>query len=140
MLESSGLPAGDNLRSLTLNKDQVKNQKLLVLKMTDGLLFEIPIPSVELPDSIKPTIKPVGAIVVGTDEVVFQGNGLSGVEKVVFNGIELKLRKAKDGKTVWVKGLRAAGVTTEAKSQALEFYLKSGKTVVNISVIPSKPA
>ena len=140
MLETSGLPTTDNLRSLTLNKDQVKNQKLLVLKMTDGLLFEIPIPSVELPDTSKPTIKPVGAIVVGTDEVVFQGNGLSGVEKVVFNGIELKLRKAKDGKTVWVKGLRAAGVTTEAKSQALEFYLKSGKTVVNITVIPSKPA
>ena len=39
---------------------------------------------------------------------------------------------------MWVKGLKAAGVTTEAKTQALEFYLKSGKTIVNITVVPNK--
>lgn len=137
-LQTSGLPATDNLRSLTLNKDQIKNQKLLVIKMIDGLLFSVTIPSVELPDTSKPAIKPVGTIVVGADEVIFQGTGLAGLEKVVFNGIELKLKKQADGKSVWVKGLKAAGVTTEAKTQALEFYLKAGKTIVNITVVPNK--
>jgi hypothetical protein len=138
-LETSGLPAGNNLRWFVLDKDQIKAQKQLVLKMADGLLFELPIPSVELPDASKPSFKQVGVVLVGTDEVIFQGDGLTDLQKVVFNGIELKLTKQKDGKVVWIKGLKAAGVTTEAKTQSLDFYLKAGKTVVKIDVLASKP-
>lgn len=77
---------------------------------------------------------------LGADEVVFQGEGLTGVQKVVFNGADLKLRKQADGKRIWVKGLKAAGVTAEPKAQTLDFYFKSGKTPVTVNVSAPKPS
>lgn len=135
-----GNPPNSNVRSITFTKEQVKSEKQLALQMKNGLLFLVPVPSVELADSGKPAIKPIGPVVVGMDDVIFQGEGLADLQKVVFNGIELKLRKQPDGKRVWVKGLKAAGVTAEPKMQTLDFYLKSGKTPVAITVSAAKPS
>ena len=137
-LDPFGTPPSPNIRSVTLDKDQLKSEKQIALQMKDGLVFLVPIPSVELSDSTKPVIKPIGVVTVGADEVIFQGDGLADLQKVVFNGSELKLRKQADGKRVWVKGLKAAGVTAEAKAQTLDFYLKSGKTPVTINVSAPK--
>ena len=93
-----------------------------------------------LSDSSKPAIKALEPVVVGADEVIFQGDDLAGLQKVVFNGIELKIRKQADGKSVWVKGLKAAGVTAEPKPQTLEFFFKSGKTAVTLNVSARKTA
>jgi hypothetical protein len=139
-LETLGLPTGSDLRWFALDKDQLKAQKQLVFTNSSGLLFQIPIPSVDLPDPAKSNIKPVGTVTVDADEVIFQGTGLADLQKVVFNGIELKLTKQGDGKVVWVKGLRAAGVTAEAKTQSLDFYMKAGKIAVSITVLASKPS
>ena len=138
-LEVSGIPQSDNLRTLTLNKNQTKNQKQILIQMADGLLFWTAIPTVEFPDPAKINIKPARPITVGMDEVVFLGSGLEALEKVVFNGAELEIRKQADGKAVRVKGLKGAGATAEAKAQNLEFYLKSGKTVVSITVVAVPP-
>ncbi len=129
---------GASVRVVTLTKDQIKLQKQLVLKTRDGIMFQVPIPAIEFAEAKKPVIKQVGAVVVGMDEVIFQGDGLGALQKVVFNGIELKLRKQADGKTVWVKGLKASGATAEAKPQTLDFVLKSGKTAVVLNVSPPK--
>lgn len=129
---------GASVRLVTLTKEQIKSQKQLILKMQDGLLFQVPIPAAEFTDANKPVIKPLGAITVGMDEAIFQGDGLAALQKVVFNGIELKLKKQADGKTVWVKGLKAAGVTVEAKAQTLEFVFKSGKTMIVVNISPPK--
>ena len=118
----------------------IGRQWQLCLQMKDGLLFLVPIPSVEFADFGKPVIKAIGPVVVGTDEVIFQGEGLADLQKVVFNGIELKLRKQADGKHVWVKGLRASGATAESKAQTLDFYFKSGKTPVTLTVSAPKPS
>ena len=135
-----GNPPSPSVRSVTLKKEQIKSQKQLALQMKDGLLFLVPIPSVEFADFGKPVIKAIGPVVVGTDEVIFQGEGLADLQKVVFNGIELKLRKQADGKHVWVKGLRASGATAESKAQTLDFYFKSGKTPVTLTVSAPKPS
>jgi len=135
-----GNPSNSNVRLITLVKEQIKSQKQVALQMKNGLLFLVPVPSVELADSGKPAIKPIGPVVVGTDEVIFQGEGLADLQKVVFNGIELKLRKQPDGKRAWVKGLKAAGVTAEPKVQTLDFYFKSGKTPITLTVSAAKPS
>jgi hypothetical protein len=137
MAQLGSIP-GASVRVVTLTKDQIKSYKQLVLKTQDGILFQVPIPAAEFTDAKKPVIKPVSTVTVGMDEVVFQGDGLDALQKVVFNGIELKLRKQADGKTVWVKGLKAAGVTAEAKPQTLDFVFKSGKTAVVLNVSPPK--
>jgi hypothetical protein len=138
--DAFGNPASPNVRSITLKKEQIKAQKQLALQMKNGLLFLVPVPSVEFADTVKPPIKAIGPVVVGADEVIFQGEGFGDLQKVVFDGIELKLRKQADGKRLWVKGLRAAGVTAEPKMQTLDFYFKSGKTPVTLTVSAPKPS
>ncbi len=135
-----GNPPSSSVRSITLKKEQIKSQKQLALQMKNGLLFLVPVPSVELADASKPAIKAIGPVVTGADEVIFLGEGLADLQKVVFNGIELKLRKQADGKRVWVKGLKAAGVTAEPKAQTLDFYFKSGRTPVTLTVSAPKPS
>jgi hypothetical protein len=44
------------------------------------------------------------------------------------------LRKQSDGKMIWIQGLKAAGVTAEAKTQSLDFVFKAGKTTVSLTV------
>jgi hypothetical protein len=135
-----GTPASPSVRLLTLTKNQIKAGKQLVLQMKDGLLLLVPIPSVEHADASKPEIKALGPVVVGADAVIFQGDGLAGLQKVVFNGIELKLKKQEDGKNVWVEGLKAAGVTAEPKAQTLEFFFANpGKTAVTINISAPEP-
>lgn len=128
--------SGDSLRVITLTKDQAKADKQLVFITDKGLRFALPFPSVDTPDVNKYSLKPLKPVVVGDDEVVFQGDGLSGLQKVLFNGAELKLRKQADGKMIWLKGLRAAGVTAEAKKQSLDFVFKAGKTTVSLTISP----
>jgi hypothetical protein len=125
---------GDSLRVITLKKDQAKADKQLVFITAKGLRFALPFPSVDTPDVNKYNLKPLKPVVVGDDEVVFQGDGLSGLQKVLFNGAELKLRKQSDGKMIWIQGLKAAGVTAEAKTQSLDFVFKAGKTTVSLTV------
>lgn len=132
-LRPLGTLASPYIRLISFTKDQIKLQKQLVLQMKEGLLFQIPIPSVEFTDTTKPAIKPVAPVSVGDDEVIFQGDGMADLIKVVFNGIELKLTK-QEGKMVRVSGLKAAGATEEPKSQTLEFFFKSGKTPVKVEV------
>jgi len=138
-LDPFGNPPSPNIRLLTLGKDNLKSAKQIALQMKNGLVFVVPVPSVELSDSTKPAINPVGTLIVGADEAIFQGDGLADLQKVVFAGNELKLRKQADGKRVWVKGLKAARVTAEAKAQILDFYFKSGKTRVTVTVSAPKP-
>jgi hypothetical protein len=59
-------------------------------------------------------------------------------QKVLFNGAELKLRNRLTGKMIWISGLRASGLTAEAKTQTLEFDFRSGKTNVSL-VVAAKP-
>ncbi|MBB5056420.1 hypothetical protein HDF16_001105 [Granulicella aggregans] len=135
-LVPSPLPkdTGDSLRVVTLKKDQAKADKQLVFITAKGLRFALPFPSVDTPDVNKYNLKPLKPVLVGDDEVVFQGDGLSGLQKVLFNGAELKLRKQSDGKMIWIQGLKAAGVTAEAKTQSLDFGFKAGKTTVKLTV------
>ena len=134
-LDPFGKPPSAELRTITLNKAQVKSQKLVIVQTADGFIFQVAVPSVELPDATKPSIKPVQPVTVGTDEAAFKGEGLNALQKVVFNGIELKLRKQADGKVIWLKGLKAAGVTGEAKQQSLDFYFKTGKQAISVDVV-----
>jgi hypothetical protein len=135
VLEPFGNPVSPELHTLTLNKGQVKSQKQVVVQRADGFIFQVALPSVELPDATKPSIKPAQPITVGTDEVAFKGDGLDTLQKVMFNGIELKLRKQSDGKVIWLKGLKAAGVTAEAKQQSLDFYFKAGKQAISVDIV-----
>jgi hypothetical protein len=77
-------------------------------------------------------------VLVGTDEVVILGSDFSTLQKVVFNGVELKLTQQADHKAVWLDGLKAAGVTSTAKTQPLEFNFKDSQVVVNLTVVASK--
>jgi hypothetical protein len=135
-VDLSPLPndSGDSLRLVVLTKDQAKAEKALVFKTQAGLRFAVAFPKVDTPDVNKYNLKPLKPVVVGDDEVIFQGDSLSDLQKVLFNGAELKLRKQSDGKMIWISGLRASGVTAEAKTQALDFDFKSGKTTVNLPV------
>jgi hypothetical protein len=126
--------SSDSLRLVTLTKDQAKAEKQLVFKTTEGLRFALAFPKVDTPDVNKYNLKPLKAVVIGDDEVIFQGDGLTELQKVLFNGAELKLRKQSDGKMIWISGLKASGVTAEAKTQSLEFDFKSGKVTVSLPV------
>ena len=127
---------GDSLRLVSLTKDQVKAEKQLVFRTAEGVRFALAFPKADTPDVNKFNLKPLKPVVVGDDEVIFQGDGLTDLQKVLFNGAELKLRKQSDGKMIWISGLRASGVTTEAKTQSLEFDFKSGKTNFSLPVTP----
>lgn len=135
VLKPFGNPPSSELRTITLDKTQVKSQKQIVIQGADEFIFEVAVPSVELPDAAKPSIKPVQPVTVGSDEAAFKGEDLGALQKVVFNGVELELRKQADGKVIWLKGLKAAGVTAEAKKQALDFYFKSGKQGISVDIV-----
>jgi hypothetical protein len=125
---------GDSLRLVTLTKAQTKEEKQLVYMTKEGVRFALAFPKADTPDVTKYNLKPLKAVTVGDDEVIFQGEGLGDLQEVAFNGAELKLRKQSDGKMIWIKGLRAAGVTTAAKSVSLDFTFKAGKTTVSLTV------
>jgi hypothetical protein len=135
MLKPFGNPPSSELWTITLDKAQIKSQKQIVVQKADGFIIQMAVPSVELPEATKPSIKPAQPVTVGSDEAAFKGEGLTGLQKVVFNGIELKLRKQADGKVIWLKGLKAAGVTAEAKQQSLDFYFKSGKQAISVDIV-----
>lgn len=138
-LDRFGADRQSELHTITLDKNQLKNQKQIALEGPKGFSVQIPVPSIDLPDSAKPSITPLRAVTVASDEAVFKGQGLNDVQKVVFNGIELKLRKQADGKAICLKGLKAAGVTAEAKQQSLDFYFNSGKQNVSFAVVATSP-
>jgi hypothetical protein len=130
-----GQPAIPDMMTINLTKDQVKSQKQVVIAREDGFVYQIAVPSVELPDATKSTIKPVQPITVGSNEVAFKGADFSTLQKVMFNDVELPLRKQTDGKVIWLSGLKPAGVTAAVKKQTLDFYFKAGKQSVSIDVV-----
>lgn len=134
-LQPFGDPAIPDMKTITLSKDQVKSQKQVVIESADGFVYQISVPNVDLPDATKSTIKSVQPVTVGSSEAAFKGSDFSTLQKVVFNSVELPLRKQTDGKVIWLSGLKAAGVTAEVKKQTLDFYFKSGKQSIPIDVV-----
>ena len=126
----------DSLRIITLTATQAKAEKAIVFRTANNLRFSLALPKADIPAENKYKLKPLQPVTVGDDTIVFQGEGLTDLQKVVFNGAELKLRKQSDGKMVWLSGLRASGVTADAKAQALEFDFKSAKVTYSLSVSP----
>jgi hypothetical protein len=134
-LDPFGSPTAPDMRTITLPKDQVKSQKQIIIQRDDGFIFQAVVPSVDLPDATKSTIKAVQPVTVGSNEAAFKGADFSTLQKVVFNDVELPLRKQQDGKIIWLGGLKAAGVTAEAKKQTIDFYFKAGKQSVTVDVV-----
>ena len=128
--------ASDTLRVVTLSATQAKSEKAIVFKTSNDLRFSLALPKADIPDQNKYKLKPLKAVTIGDDETVFQGAGPGDLQKVLFNGAELKLRKQSDGKMVWLSGLRASGTTVEAKLQTLEFHFKSGQINYSLSITP----
>jgi len=133
-LETLSGDSSTNLRMITLSKAQVKAAKQLVLTTEDQLRFAISFPSVDIPDVNKYNLKPLKPVLVGDDTVIFQGDGIKDLQKVTFNDVELTIKKQGDNKLVWISGLKAAGMTAEAKKQTLIFVFKSGKVSVDLTV------
>jgi hypothetical protein len=134
----SALPGdtSDSLRVITLTPTQAKSEKAIVFMTSNNLRFSLALPKADIPDENKYKLKPLKAVTIGDDEVIFQGESLTDLQKVLFNSAELKLRKQSDGKMVWISGLRASGATSDAKTQTLEFDFKSGKVNFSLSVSP----
>jgi len=78
-------------------------------------------------------------VTVGADEAVVVGDDLGKVQKVMFQKQELtNVEKSDDGKSLKIKGLAAAGVTSVAKTQSIDLILPSGKVTVKLEVVNSK--
>jgi hypothetical protein len=132
-----GALPSDTARQVVLTQEQTKQYKTLLLKTGDGLLATLPVPTGS-PPSVTTSITPPAPILVGTDEIVVLGSDFSALQKVVFNGIELKVTRQADNKAVWLAGLKAAGVTAVAKTQPLEFDFKDIKLVLSLTVVAGK--
>jgi len=131
--------AQDNIRYVSLTAQQVQQYKFLVITRSAEAPEAIAIPAVTLPKTKSATAPTVtGAVLKDDDTAVVTGTGLADLQKVEFKGAEINFTKAKDAKSVTLLNLRAAGVTTTATVQSLDFYFKAKPTSVKVDVFTQK--
>lgn len=134
-----GAEDADTLRVVTLKKADLKTQKNLVLQRTNERPVLVPIPAADAAAAApKPEPKARGRVVLNTDAAVFDSEGLKDLSKVVYDGRELSFEVSKDNKSVTVKGLQAAGVTTKPEIVTLEFSFGTSKVSAKLDVVNAK--
>ncbi len=69
---------------------------------------------------------------------MFDGDGLKDLTKVTFGGKPLAAEVAKDGKSLTVKGLVAAGVTAKAMTVSLVFWFGTTKVSAKVDIVSGK--
>lgn len=126
----------DSLRRIELSAAQLNTQKYLMLQRSDERPFTIQIPSLDSKD-LNTDFKPTERVTVGTDEVAISGE-VKDLTRVTFNGNPVSAQKAADNKSVTLKGLNVAGITTTATTKIVVFWFNEKKAEVKIEVINSK--
>ena len=132
----------NTMRTLKIPLKTAKALKALVLQSTNGRPFVVSVPALPATDPAKDASdgpKFQERVTVGADEAVVVGDDLGKVQKVMFQKQELtNVEKSDDGKSLKIKGLAAAGVTSVAKTQSIDLILPSGKVTVKLEVVNSK--
>jgi hypothetical protein len=123
------------LRVLTLKPEHLKNFKQIVLQRTGERPFLLPMPAAT-PEKA-PTAKARERAIVGVDEATFDIEGTE-LKTVTVMGKSVAFEVHKDGKSVRVTGLKAAGVTATATSQVFEFEFKNGKAAATLDIVTSR--
>jgi hypothetical protein len=118
-------------------KDWKAYKSILLAKSPGERVEQIPLPS---PDdktaSSSSTLAPKFRVVVGADEADFSGDDLESISAVKYGANTLAKSFSDDKKTLIVKGLRAAGVTTAPTPKDITFEYQDGhKTTVSLDVV-----
>ncbi len=130
----------DNLRFVEITPTVAKTLKAVILQRRGERPFAIPIPPLVEPAKPEPA-KPKFSerVTVGADDATIVGDGLKDIVKIVALKQELtNLEVSDDGKTLKVKGLAAAGITSVAKTVDCDLVTKAGKTTIQLQVVSSK--
>ncbi|MBZ5725641.1 MAG: hypothetical protein LAP87_11665 [Acidobacteriia bacterium] len=125
------------LRLLELSADEVKNYKEIILQRPGERPIPVAIPSVT-PGAPPAPPQAKERVIVGADEAVLAGDALAQLLTVSWRGTAIPFAALPDGKSVRLTGLKNAGVTAVAGTQALDILLKSGKVSVNLEVVTAK--
>jgi hypothetical protein len=124
------------LRVLSVDADLAKTLKQIVFKRDNERPFLVAVPALPAADQPNQGPRFQERVTVGADEAVIIGDDIAKVTKVIFQKTELD--KTMDGKTLKVKGLVAAGVTSTAKTQSIDLVTTTGKTTIKLEVVNSK--
>lgn len=128
-----GASEEDKLKEIRLTKAQLATHDDLLLQRVGGRPFTVKIPSPEPKKADPPTVK--GTVKPLAQSVVIEGAGLGDLEKVTFEGREIKFDILSPRK-VRLKGLKDAEVTTDTTTQTLLLKFKSGaEEEVEIEVV-----
>jgi hypothetical protein len=138
-LKAIGRPDdGDTLRLLEMTADQIKAHKRMVLGRPGERPVLIDIPAVEFKQVAKKELKARDRISIGSDEAVFEGDGLDKIKQILFRDRPIPFELASDKKSVRLRNLKALGVTSSAVPQDLVFIFDAVKTPVSIEVVNAR--
>jgi hypothetical protein len=127
-----------SLRMLEMTADQIKSHRRIAVSRPGERPMLIEVPAVEFKAGAKKELKAKERIVVGSDEAVFEGEGLDKLKQVLFRKLPVPFEAAKDGKSVRLKNLKALGVTSSAVAQDLVFTFEAAQTPVSVEVVSAK--
>jgi len=124
----------DTLKLLTIPAAALKLHKQLVLQRANERPFLLAMP----PGERVPTAKSRERLVVNADEATFDiDTAIESAPTVEWRKRVLKAERI-DARTVRVSGLRAAGITSVAASETLDFTFAAGKSTTTIEVVTQK--
>jgi hypothetical protein len=129
----------NTLVKVQIQTEKLKTMKFLVLRRGDERPFLVQLPAADAKNP-PAELKPSERLVVGADEVTVTGEGLQELTRVTTSG-DAPLpapEKAKDGKSVKVRGLSGAGVTTTPGTKTIKFWFGDQARSVTIEVVNSK--
>jgi hypothetical protein len=128
----------DTLKLLEIPAAQIKAHRRLVLARPNERPVLVDIPAVEFKDAPRKELAPRGRISLGSDEALFEGEGLQKLTRVLFRNRAVPFDPAADGKSVRLKNLKTLGVTSSAVPQDLIFVFEEARTPVTIEVVNAR--
>jgi hypothetical protein len=126
----------DRLAKITVPTKDVEGREHMVLQRLGQRPVLVTLPPSTPPKKPAPTARE--RIVVGVDQAVFDSEGLATLSAVSVNGKSLGAKVAKDGKSVTVSGLIAAGATGSAGTVTVTFEFGETKVTAKLEVVSAR--
>lgn len=119
------------LFTLYLTAEQMKSNKQLLIQRAGGQPYLLAIPEVEVKKADPPKAR--DRVTMNADEAIIDNVGLKDVESANFRDVPI-IVEAEDDKSVRLRGLRAAGVTSEVAVRKINLKLKAAEKPVKVDL------
>jgi hypothetical protein len=135
-LQKIGRPQdADTLRLIEMTADQIQCHKRIVLARPQERPVLIDVPAVEFKTVAPREIKSRERISLGSDEAVFEGEGLDKLKQVLFRKRNVPFIPSSDGRSVRLTNLKALGITSSAVAQDLTFMFEAVQKTATLEVL-----